>query len=147
MVLLRVTKCTVFGDNGTDGWGLAPACWGLSTVRFSRKTLPRATATGVHFHSLSFLRSHTTGASSRLPPLAPSQPRSCHLPRRTSAIRLWERRYHNTTFVRPKRHVSWGSPRRRQWQRWWAQNWMTKWMIHQLLQCLCLHAPTPLLIA
>jgi hypothetical protein len=30
MVLLRVTKCTVCGDDGTDGWGLARAYWGLS---------------------------------------------------------------------------------------------------------------------
>jgi hypothetical protein len=34
MGLLRVTKCTVFGDDGTDGWGLAPACWGLSGKEF-----------------------------------------------------------------------------------------------------------------
>jgi hypothetical protein len=30
MVLLRVTKCTECGDDGTDGWGLARAYWGLS---------------------------------------------------------------------------------------------------------------------
>jgi hypothetical protein len=29
MVLLRVTKCTECGDDGTDGWGLARAYWGL----------------------------------------------------------------------------------------------------------------------